>query len=312
MTTFYLDRSGSEMTLENGVLMIRNGTGRQAVPVALLERLVITAKTRLDTTLLSRLAEQRVTILLLDPRRLERRAQVLGAGHNDVGVRLAQYRASADEAVRLAWARGWIAAKLRRHLRLLAEVAGARPDLKHALQTAVQRLDALLASLDTAENLAALRGLEGSASQVFFGAYRMLFAPSMGFDGRRRRPPPDPVNATLSLAYALLHTRAVQTAWAAGLDPQVGFYHHPAWGRESLACDLIEPWRPCVDKWVYGWFRDRWLRADHFKHHAGRCFLNKTGRGRFFAAFEKNATPIQRALRRQCRHLVRWLTREEI
>ncbi len=308
MGTFYLDRTGSEMTLEGGVLVIRNGEARQVVPLALLERLVIAAKTRLDTMVLSRLAERGVMVLLLDPRCPDRRAQVFGAGHNDVEVRLAQYHASADEPMRLAWAREWVAAKLRRYLRLLAEVADARPDLNHALQTAMRRLQALVAPLGEVKDLAALRGLEGRAAQVFFGAYRMLFASSLGFDGRRRSPPPDPVNATLSLAYTLLHARAVQAAWMAGLDPQIGFYHEPAWGRESLACDLIEPWRPCVDGWVYAWFRDRWLQADHFKHRAGGCFLDKAGRGRFFAAFEKNMAPIQRALRRQCRDLVSWLS----
>ncbi len=312
MSTFYLDRTGSEITLEGGVLVIRNGESRQVVPVALLERLVIAAKTRLDTMLLSRLAELGVMVLLLDPRCPDRRAQVLGAGHNDAEVRLAQYRASADQAVRLAWAREWIFAKVRRYLRLLIEVAAARPDLNHALQTAIHRLEALIAPLGVVEDLAALRGLEGSAAQVFFGVYRTLFAPSLGFVGRRRRPPPDPVNATLSLAYTLLHARAVQAAWVAGLDPQLGFYHEPAWGRESLACDLIEPWRPCVDSWVYGWFRDRWLEADHFKHRAGGCFLDKAGRGRFFAAFEANMAPIQRALRRQCRELVSRLKQEEV
>lgn len=307
----YLDRTGSEMSLESGVLVIRSGEDRQMVPVALLERLVIAAKIRLDTMLLSRLAAQGVTVLLLDPRRLEHRAQVLGAGHNDAQVRLAQYRASAIDAVRLGWAREWIAAKLRRHLGLLTEVASVRPDLSYDLQAAIRRLDALAASLEAVKDLATLRGLEGSASQVFFGAFRTLFAPSLGFTGRQRRPPPDPVNAVLSLAYTLLHARAVQAAWAVGLDPQVGFYHEPAWGRESLACDLIEPWRPCVDKWVYSWFRDRWLLADHFKYQAGGCFLDKAGRSRFFAAFEQNIAPVQRALRRQCRNLVRWLTRED-
>ncbi|WP_022947116.1 CRISPR-associated endonuclease Cas1 [Methylohalobius crimeensis] len=307
MSTFYLDRSGSEITLESDVLVVRHREGRQAVPLALLERLVISAKTGLDTLLLGRLAERGVTVLLLDPRRLDRRAQVLGTGHNDVTVRLAQYRTADDEAIRLARAKGWIQAKVRRHRRLLAETAGNRPDLCPALMTAVQRLESSEGQINTAASLTALRGFEGSASQVFFGAYRTLFAPSLGFSGRKRRPPPDPVNATLSLAYTLLHARAVQAAWAAGLDPQVGFYHHPAWGRESLACDLIEPWRPAVDGWVYEWFRDRRLRSDHFKYRGGGCFLDKAGRNRFFAAFEQNIAPLQRALRRQCRELVRYL-----
>lgn len=310
MSTFYLDRTESELSLESGVLVVRNGEGRQTVPVALLKRLVIVAKTRLDTMLLLRLAEQGVMVVLFDPRCADRRAQVLGVAHNDVRVRLAQYRISADEKQRLSVAKDWIKAKLRRHERLLNAVGVSRPEFGQVAQQALGRMTALRASLELATDLATLRGLEGSAAQAFFAAYQKLFAPSLGFTGRKKRPPPDPVNATLSLAYTLLHARAVQAAWAAGLDPCVGFYHEPAWGRESLACDLIEPWRPCVDQWVYEWFRSRYLEADHFKRRGEGCFLGKAGRARFFAAFERQVTPIERALRRQCRAVVQSLMEE--
>ncbi|MCX8049878.1 MAG: CRISPR-associated endonuclease Cas1 [Methylohalobius sp.] len=310
MSTFYLDCIDSEMSLEAGTLVVRSGDRRQTVPIGLLKRLVIAAKTRLDTMLLLRLAEQGVTVVLFDPRRLERRAQVLGSAHNDVRVRLAQYRASADESRRLALAREWVAAKLRRHSSLLGMVASSRPELRGSAHAAAQRIIALQKSVSVVDNLAAMRGLEGSAAQVFFEVYQRLFAPSLGFTGRKKRPPPDPVNATLSLAYTLLHARAVQAAWTAGLDPSVGFYHEPAWGRESLACDLIEPWRPCIDRSVYGWFRSRYLEADHFKRQAGGCFLDKAGRSKFFAAFERQMAPLERALRLQCRALVRSLTEE--
>ncbi len=307
MSTFYLDRTESELSLENGVLVIRSGEGRQTVPVALLKRLVIAAKTRLDTMLLLRLAEQGVTVVLFDPRCADRRAQVLGVAHNDVQVRLRQYRAGADEQQRLAVARRWIGAKLRRHHDLLSTLAASRPGLKGAVQTAMQRISALQTSVAAVNDLTTLRGLEGNAARVFFEVYQKLFAPSLGFTGRKKRPPPDPVNATLSLAYTLLHARAVQAAWAAGLDPSVGFYHEPAWGRESLACDLIEPWRPCVDQWVCEWFHSRYLEADHFKRRGEGCFLGKAGRARFFAAFERQVAPLERALRLQCRVLVQSL-----
>ncbi len=137
---------------------------------------------------------------------------------------------------------------------------------------------------------------------------QLLRPPALGFTGRKKRPPPDPVNATLSLAYTLLHARAVQVAWASGLDPQLGFYHEPAWGRQALACDLIEPWRPCVDEWVYAWFHSRYLRAEDFKCCAEGCFLGKAGRAKFFTAFASRMPPIERALRWQCRYVVRCLT----
>jgi CRISP-associated protein Cas1 len=45
------------------------------------------------------------------------------------------------------------------------------------------------------------------------------------FRTRNRRPPRDPVNALLSLAYTLVAKDFTVTAAAVGFDPYLGFYH---------------------------------------------------------------------------------------
>ena len=55
------------------------------------------------------------------------------------------------------------------------------------------------------------------------------------FEGRNRRPPRDPVNALLSLAYSLLAKDLTVACYAVGFDPYVGFYHQPRFGRPALA-----------------------------------------------------------------------------
>lgn len=107
----------------------------------------------------------------------------------------------------------------------------------------------------------------------------------------------------MSLGYTLLHFEAVRCAYAAGLDPYIGFLHGLSFGRESLASDLIEPLRPALDGWLWRLFAERTLRADHFSTDAGRCHLGKAGRQAFFVAYERFARPQRRVLRRVCRHL---------
>ncbi|BCX88953.1 CRISPR-associated protein Cas1 [Methylomarinovum tepidoasis] len=303
MATVYVDHSGTRIRLQSGSLVLESPAGRRTVPARLLRRLVITAKSELDSGTLNRLAEAGIAVVLLDPHRCRRRALVLGGHQPDAGLRLAQYRAAQDTAFRLEIARALVRAKLQRQLRWLASSSCPSCD------AARRRLQGILTRLDGMADPAGLRGLEGSAGRAFFAAYRRLFPDHLGFDGRRRRPPPDPVNACLSLGYALLHSRAVQAAWSAGLDPMIGFYHEPAWGRESLACDLIEPWRPCIERWVAGWFGQRWLEAGHFSRQGDSVRLGKAGRQRFFGAFEKGMPPVERSLRRQIRHLIQRLER---
>lgn len=89
---------------------------------------------------------------------------------------------------------------------------------------------------------------------MYFEGLTALFPAELGFTGRNRKPPRDPVNAALSLSYVLLYADAAIAAHQAGLDPFVGFLHKPEFGRHSLACDLMEPARPLVDRFVLDLF----------------------------------------------------------
>lgn len=106
-----------------------------------------------------------------------------------------------------------------------------------------------------------LRGLEGGASATYFQAYTKLFPESLRFKKRNRRPPEDPVNAMLSLCYTLLHYEIVREIEVIGLDPTIGFYHQFDYGRESLACDLVELYRIDVDRFVWELFREEDIRC---------------------------------------------------
>jgi len=59
---------------------------------------------------------------------------------------------------------------------------------------------------------------------------------SFNFSNRNRRPPTDPVNAMLSLAYSMLAKDCTLAALAVGFDPYVGFYQ-PALRTSGAALD---------------------------------------------------------------------------
>ena len=191
--------------------------------------------------------------------------------------------------------------KVRGQLRLLKRVMSERPDLRHPLTGGVQTLSGIIGQLRDDQqriSLERLRGYEGAAAAAYFAAFTQLFAPSLNFTGRHKRPPPDPVNVCLSLGYTLLHYDAVRACHIVGLDSMLGFFHDVSFGRESLACDLMEPLRPLMDRWVWQLFRERTLRPEHFSDDNGRCLLNKAGRQHFYAFYESRAGAARRLLRR--------------
>jgi len=309
MATLILDRAQLDIKSEGDTLALYEaGTRRGTVPIKLVERCVIHgAQTRLDTGVLMKLAEAGATTVLMSPRSTRRVALVLGSQHNDAAVRLAQAQRVMDDAACRLWAQALVQAKLQRQLRTLRVMQAARPDARKPLFDAIHSVQGILAQLPNNLALASLRGLEGAAARAYFGGLSGVFAPALGFAGRNRRPPRDPVNVCLSLSYTMAHLQAVQSCVQAGLDPLLGFYHRPSFGRESLASDLIEPLRPAIDQWVWQLLRAETLRPDHFSMDKGACLLGKAGRASYYAEWEKASKPWQRWLRGQCQALARAL-----
>ena len=311
MATLLLDRAGLDVrTHGNALALYENGSRRSTVPLKLIDRVVIQGgQTRLDSSVLQKIAEQGATTLLLSPRHARRVALVLGPAHNDAAIRLAQARAVGDDTFCQPWAHRLVAAKLRRQQRTLQRIETRRPDARKALFDGRAALQHCLDTLHAQPSLpiASLRGVEGAGARAHFAALTAVFAPALNFAGRNRRPPRDPVNTCLSLGYTLLHFEAVRAAHIAGLDPLLGFYHRPSFGRESLAADLIEPLRPVVDHWVWRLHTDRRLRPEHFTRDGAACLLGKAGRGIFYAEWEKDSTALRRWLRRETRQLARHL-----
>jgi CRISPR-associated protein Cas1 len=302
MSSLYLDRKNLAIKLDGQTLALyEDGVKKGTVPLHLLDRVVLRGNVQLESRVLGALSKRNIGLLVLSGRNTEATAMLSARSHGDSMRRLGQYRTSLDEGLRTPLARWLVLVKVRDQQRLLRDALAARADLRHPLTSALQTLNGIIGQLreDTFElSLASLRGFEGAAAAAYFGGYVHLFADSLNFTGRKKRPPPDPVNVCLSLGYTLLHYDAVRSCHTVGLDAMLGFYHDLCFGRESLACDLMEPLRPLMDRWVWQMFRERQLRIEHFSDDNGRCQMNKAGRQCFYAFYESRAGSARRLLRR--------------
>ncbi len=302
MGTLYLDRKNLALKLDGQALALYENDSKQGtVPLSQIERVVIRGNVQLESRILGALTSNNIGLLVLSGRNTEATAMLSGRAHSDAQRRIGQYFMANDLATRLPLAKWLVLAKIRNQRQLLSRAHKDRLDLRHDMTKGIECLSGILTMLDAPDvvpDLASLRGYEGAAAAAFFGAYAQLFAPSLNFIGRKKRPPPDPVNVCLSLGYTLLHYDTVRACHLTGLDPMLGFYHDIKFGRESLACDLMEPLRPWLDEWVWQVFRDRSLRTEHFSMEQGRCQMNKTGRQIFYGCYEQRVVPVRRLLRR--------------
>jgi CRISPR-associated protein Cas1 len=187
---------------------------------------------------------------------------------------------------------------------LIALVAGKIRNQRTMLQRnhIEPKREALLALKQMAEQaeraagLLELLGMEGNAARIYFGEFAGMIKPDdepggaeFGFDfaGRNRRPPRDPVNALLSLAYSVLAKDLTIACYAVGFDPYIGFYHQPRFGRPALALDLMEPFRPLIaESAVLTALNTGMLRPGHFIRSGPAVALTPEGRKAFFRSYE--------------------------
>jgi CRISPR-associated protein Cas1 len=211
-----------------------------------------------------------------------------GVESKNVELRIAQHGAAADPAFCLRIARGLVASKIRNSRTMLRRNHAAPP--LHVLS----ELEQLAKKAERAEALDAMLGLEGTAARSYFGAFTGMLKGEAGLsgvfdlEGRNRRPPKDPVNALLSFVYSLLTKDFALASSAVGLDPLLGFYHQPRFGRAALALDLMEEFRPLVaDSVVIGAINGGTFGPEDFLSHPSGVTLRPAARRRLLLAYER-------------------------
>lgn len=204
-----------------------------------------------------------------------------GLPASGVDARLGQYRMFNEPGLRLRLSREIIRGKIHNQRVLLMRNGEAD-------ESTLKQLARLRESALAAGSREELLGIEGAAAALYFGAFATMLGEGMPFDfnGRNRRPPRDPVNALLSMAYSMLAKELAGVCHTVGLDPFLGFYHQPRYGRPALALDLMEEFRPLIaDSLAISLLNRGELRAGDFISSASGVFLNEQGRRAFWEGY---------------------------
>ena len=143
----------------------------------------------------------------------------------------------------------------------------------------------LLRQLSKASDLQMINGVEGYAAASFFDKFSLLIPEKFSFTGRKRRPPPDPVNALLSIGYQVLYAHANTFLRSEKLLPAFGVYHRAGRDHAALGSDMIEPFRHLVERNVLNLLRRGSLTPEDFSSEGstGMCLVHPSARRRFVA-----------------------------
>lgn len=211
-----------------------------------------------------------------------------GLGLRNAFLRAEQFRRSADPVFCREVAGRIIASKIRNQRTLLQRNHVEPPkDVLGQMKNLAERAE-------TTDSIESLLGIEGTAARLYFQAFSGLIKveddalATFAFEQRNRRPPRDPINAMLSLAYSLLSKDLTIVCHAIGFDPYWGILHQPRFGRPALALDLMEMFRPLVsDSVVITAINTRMVAAEDFVRAGAAVSLTPAGRKGLLRAYEQ-------------------------
>ena len=303
MSTLIIDHRDVRLDYEQQCLIIRQpDLPPRSVPLQGLQRIVCLHGVQLSSTVLGQCQRHAVDFIQVNSRHSDL-SFALHARHQHQALRrLVQYRLSQSASATLRLSQLLVSAKLGQALVCLRREDDSPLNLQS--RSELCRLRSRLKSANTADQL---RGLEGLAQRGLFEYWKGQLSPDLGFTQRQRRPPPDPVNALLSLSFTLMYHEAIRQCLIHGLDSWLGVYHQPAHGRHSLACDLMEPLRPHIEAWVVQRFRSGDFDRRQFSQSAGGCQLGKQGREHYYALWHQQLPGWSARLGRYAAWLARFL-----
>lgn len=234
-----------------------------------------------------------------------------GVANTSVVLRRNQYRKADDDEFCQSVSRKIVYGKIYNSRQsMLRSAREADSDgSRQTLQNRAEQLSSALRHLERdADTLDQIRGVEGNAASIYFGAFSLHLRQQRDdfhFGKRSRRPPLDAVNCLLSFLYALLRHDAIAALTATGLDPFVGFLHADRANKPSLALDLMEEFRPVLaDRLAITLINRRQITPDDFiTREGGAVEFTVDGRKKVIAAYQtrKQDTIIHPLLKQEIR-----------
>lgn len=212
--------------------------------------------------------------------------QIAAESSKNIFLRFAQYESYQNIETRMQLAKTIVRNKVNNQMEIIRQFNWKGAEYDYTKD--ITQMQNHLMSLDEKTTSNEIMGVEGICSAVYFTCYGHMFKCRVKFDGRNRRPPKDPINIILSLAYTLLTKEVAAVLASESFEPYLGFLHGIRYGRKSLSLDIVEEFRqPVVDRLVLRLFNKQILSEYDFTCEEERIILTEDGFKKFCTEYEK-------------------------
>ncbi len=278
-----LDTPGLQLLKKNGIFFVQGEKSSRSISPAKLSSIAVTANVLLAAEAVRLAVQHQLPILFFD--RIGKATARLWSPYFEsiATLRRGQVR-FAESPDATAWMMELFQLKTEGQLDNLRYLAARQGALRVALAPTIKdvkrysrRFDDFREKLPE-ECRSAVMGNEGAIAALYWRAVGNGLPRRYQFQQRSRRPAKDITNAALNYLYGMLYSVVEGGLFAAGLDPHLGILHADEYNKPTLTYDLIEPFRPWVDRLLITACLEKKLEPGFFTQNQHGLFLNKNGK----------------------------------
>lgn len=216
----------AKLDYQMGFLVVR-GMETKKIHLGEIQTLIIASTSvSLTVALLSELTKQKIKVIFCDNKANPSSELIPYYGSHDTSIKIRRQMEWTKEIKSEIWTE-IVAEKIRQQAYHLETNQLVEADLLHQYVEEIQPGDS--------------SNREGHAAKVYFNA---LFGKDF------TRTADNSFNASLNYGYAILLASFNREIVANGYLTQIGLFHDNMFNQFNLASDLMEPFRPIVDRWV--------------------------------------------------------------
>ena len=287
-----LDTRGMQMSVRNNCFLFETEADSRIVHPSRIGSILITAPCRISSPALILAAQSQIPVIVCD---YAGRPQVrTWSPHfiNTSKLRRDQYRFATTQQS-ATWAEMITGLKIEGQKENLRYVANRKPVLLAETEKAIYSIGQIhdstqqKTSSSISERKKQILFMEAYAASQYWQLFGKVLPAPFTFSNRIKKQAPDGFNNCINYLYGMLRNQVETAVLSFGLDPAVGIMHRDGYKMPSLVFDLMEPFRPIIDRLLITSILQGEFGVDTFQLKDGSLLITKAGRKQLIGLFVK-------------------------
>lgn len=285
-----IDTANTALSVKNRSFYICNLSTQRLINPARIDSIAITSNCTLNVAVIKLAAEHQVPIYIFDAVG-KVKARLWSPYFTNTAELRKQQLKFYDTTAATIWVLNQLKRKTTLQIQTLKQLSKNRSGLSAQVVSDITQMAQQLSKFESYEMQpidtcrSSILGIEGNISKLYFKNLSLLLPEPFQFSKRSRQPALDYFNAALNYIYGMTYSVVESGVFAKGFDPFAGYLHTDNYLKTSLVFDLIEPYRPMVDRLLIELCVSGLLTDRHFEEKKPGYWLSKEGKWVIIPAF---------------------------